>query len=226
MSEELEQYQKEMSYKRKVNAQARAIIGRAKQAGIPEKYMRIGPNQFEGLLCPTYHTDPKSFTNLLYNHPEILTKQPFIVIDGGNVYQRKKAGFAMLFRLIACDKHGQFVDCAKLSSEFQSIRFGKGEVNRNDLVDELKKENILFVGEVSQKKFKVHFDSGNFFDQVLEYRDDYDRPTILTFSQELEGANGYNSGNAIKDDNCGMYISLLSHADLQKNENVLRIRVK
>jgi hypothetical protein len=225
MNESLEEYKKEMEYKRRVNSQALAILGRAKTAGIPKKYTRIGPDRFAEILCEKFHGDTKKFTHSLYNNADQLFKKQFIIIDGGDLYSRKEAGFALLFRMIACDKIGKYVDCSQLASEFQSIRFEKG-ANRNDIVSELQKEEVLFINEVNKRKFNVHFDSGIFFDQLLEKRDDYNRPTILTFSSPLESSGGFSEGNAITDDRCGAYLALLSHADLKKSTNVFRIRVK
>ena len=225
MSESLEQYRKDMEYKRRVNSQALAILGRAKSAEIPQKYTRIGPGRFEEILCEKFHGDTKKFTEAVYHNANSLFKKQFIVIDGGDKWARKEAGCAILFRMIACDKTGKYVDGNRLSSRLESNRFEKGE-NRNDIVKELQKEEVLFLNEINKKDFNVHFEAGKYFDQILERRDDYNRPTILTFSSPLESSGGFAEGNAFTDDRCGSYLAFLSHADLKKSTNVFRIRVK
>jgi hypothetical protein len=223
-SEELLKHQEEMAYKRRVYAQARAIIQRGRNAGIPDKYLRIGKKDFTELLDPKYHGDIGKFADAIYDTPKKMFKKSFIIIDGGDIYSRKKAGFAILFRMIACDKYGKYFDCAQLASEFQTIKFSGGE-NRNDLVRNVKQEGILFLNEFHKKKFSVNLgDSGGFFDQLLEYRDDYSKPTIITFSNPLQ--KGFeNNGNALMDDRCGQYLAMLSKSDMKKNDNVLRIKV-
>jgi len=223
MNKELEEYQKNMSIKRRAYAQARAILHRAKSAGIPSKYMRLKQDELEAVLDPNYHQDPKAFAELIYKQPKFLFQKPFIIIDGGNIYSRKIAGFAILFRMIACDRYGTYYDTNQLCGEFQTIKYG-GE-NRNDIVANLKAADLLFLGEYSYKLFKAGFESGKFFDQLLEHRDDYQRPTIVTFSQPLQGKDRSYTGNAIYDDVSGNYFAMLSQADLQDN-NVIRIRVK
>lgn len=224
MNEELEDYQKEMSQKRRAYAQARAILGRARSAGIPKKYMRIRQDEFASILDPQYHPNAQSFAETVYKSPKFLFKKPFIIIDGGNIYSRKTAGFAILFRMIACDRYGTYSDTNQLCGEFQTIKYG-GE-NRNDVVAKLKVADLLFLGEYGHKLFKTGFESGKFFDQLLESRDDYQRPTIITFSKPLEGKDRSYTGNAVYDDISGNYFAMLSQADLQDNKNVIRIRVK
>jgi hypothetical protein len=219
----LSKHQEDLAKKRRAFTQARAIIQRGKNAGIPDKYLRVKETEFSSLLCDKFHGDVKKFSKLVYSEPGMLFKKSFIVIDGGDNYKRKKAGFAILFRMIACDKFGKYYDCKQLSGEFQTI---KGSYDyRNDIIKDVKREGILFINEFNPKNFSAHFDSGMFFDQLLEHRDDYSKPTIITFSYPLEKGM-LNRGNAIKDDRCGSYLSMLSHSDINKNENVLRIKLK
>lgn len=225
LNEEAIERQNKIAMKRRLFAQARAIIQRGRAAGIPDKYIRIKENEFSDLLCPNYHKNPKEFSKIIYQNPQFLFKKSFIIIDGGDFNSRKKAGFAILFRMIACDKHGQVYDCSQLSSEFQTIK-PYGTENRNDLVKRVREEQIFFLNEFHQKKFSVHLtDSGNFFDQLLEYRDDYSKPTIITFSAQLSCGTTYRE-NIITDDRCGNYLAMLSQSDIKKNENVFRVRVK
>ena len=222
--EKLEKYQEEMAKKRRSFVQARAIIQRGKDAGIPNKYIRIKQDDFESILCPQYHKDTKSFADTIYKRPNFLFDKTYIIIDGGDIDSRKIAGFAILFRMIACDAYVFTYDCGELSGEFQSLNY-KGE-NRNELVKRIQKHQVLLIQEFHAKKFNVHLtDSGLFFDQLLSFRDDYDKPTIFTFSSQL--SNGIsNSENIIRDDRCGAYLAKLSKADINKNQKILRIRVK
>jgi len=224
VNEELEKHQEKMAHQRRVYAQARAIIQRGKDAGIPEKYLRIPKDEFQELLCPQYHGNVEQFANTVYGNPKVLFEKSFVVIDGGDMYARKKAGFAILFRMIACDKRGKYHDCGQLSTEFESIKFDK-ESNRNKVVREAKNEGILFINEFHKKKFKINFDASNFFDQLLEFRDDYSKPTIITFTNPLQSRQA-NNGNAIMDDRCGSYLAMISQADMRNNKNVFRIKVK
>lgn len=219
MNEEILKQREELERKRRIIAQSRAIIKRAIHAGIPEKYIRIGPDRVRELLCDSYH-DVNKTVDQIFKNPDSLFKQSFIIIDGGTLFSRKELAFAILFRMIACDRFGKYYDASTLYAECQSIRFEK-DANRNDVINGLKNEDILFLNELSHKKFSGHFESGSFFDQLLEYRDDHMKPTIITFTYPLE-RKGVNVGNAIKDDRCGVYLSMLSHADLQKNKNILR----
>jgi hypothetical protein len=223
-SEELIKHQQKIAYKRRVYAQARAILQRGKDAGIPEKYLRIPKKEFQELLCSKYHSNAQGAATKIYDNADILFKKSFIVIDGGDLNSRKKAGFALLFRMIACDKRGLYQPCSKLAGLFETIKFGAGE-NRNEVVQRIKNEPILFLNEFHPSQFNPHFDAGNFFDQLLEYRDDYSKPTILTFTNPLQ--KGFlNNGNAIRDTRCGAYLAMLSQADEQKNDNVFRIKLK
>jgi len=211
------QSREELNKKRIAYARARAILLKAKKANIPDKYIRIKPDRFERLLCPYFHKDQKGFTNLIYSAPHNLFKQNFILIDGGNFYARKEAGFAVLFRMLACGKDGQHIECGRTATMFQSIRFGE-EINRNDIVDNLKSEDVLFISEFNPKSFNPHFDSGIFFDQLLSYRDDHNLQTIVSFVQPLT------SNNILRDDICGVYFASLTRFD--NEENIFRIRVK
>lgn len=219
----LEKHQKETAKKRRSFVQARAIIQRGREAGIPERYIRVHKSEVQANLCNSFH-NAKAYADQMYSQPQTLFKKPFIIIDGGDPDSRKLVGCAILFRMIACDKHGLLYDCGQLASEFQTINYN-GE-DRNSLVRRIKNQQILFINEFHPRKFNVHLpDSANFFDQLLSYRSDYLKPTIITFSSPLE-SRVTNMGNAIKDDRCGTYLSMISHADLKDNNKFLRIRVK
>lgn len=213
----------EISKKRRAFAQARAIIQRSRNAGIPEKYMRLKISDIEPLICNHYHGSTDSVIDSIYRRPIELFKKPFIVIDGGDNYKRKKMGFAILFRMISCDRYGKFYDCRNLCGEFQTIR--SESFYRNDLVSDIKNKDVIFINEFSPRNFSAHFESGLFFDQLLEYRDDYNKPTIITFSSPLESSS-FNIGNSINDDRCGIHLAALSQSDLDNKGNVFRIKVK
>jgi len=224
----LEDYQDEMEKRRRMFVQARAILQRGKRAGIPDKYLRVKQDEFRDLLCDKYHKDVNKFAETVYKNPKVLFKKPFVIIDGGSLHDshaRKKAAFAILFRMIACDKHGNTYNCSNLAGQFQTLK-GAGFENRNDLVKKVKEEQILFLSEFYHKRFSMYLtDAGVFFDQLLEYRDDYSKPTIITFTVPLAGQLT-NQENAIKEDHCGSYLAMLSHADIRNDENVFRVRVK
>jgi len=224
-SEELLKHKEKIARQRRTFALAKAIIRRGRNAGIPEQFIRIKQEEFEQLLCTSYHKDTTEFANLVYKSPEVLFQRPYIVIDGGDAYSRKKAGYAILFRMIACDSHGLSERCGELASKFQSLSF-KDEENRNQLVKRIKKEPVLLLHEFRIKSFSLHLtDSGLFFDQLLSFRDDYRKPTIITFATPL--SNGViNTESAIKDDRCGAYLAMISHADVKKSDKVFRIRLK
>ena len=54
---------------RKIRMRAYAILTRAKDAGIPEKHMRIAQDEFASMRSPKFHKDPSEFANKLYKMP-------------------------------------------------------------------------------------------------------------------------------------------------------------
>jgi hypothetical protein len=224
MNEELKKHQEEISIKRRSFAQARAIIQRGREAGIPDRYIRVKLKDLQENICDRYHSNSDLVASQIYKNPNFLFDKPYIVIDGGDPDSRKLVGCAILFRMIACDRRGLLYDCGQLASEFSTFNYN-GE-DRNSLVKRVKSQDILFLSEFHKRKFNINLpDSANFFDQLLGYRNDYKKPTIITFSNPLESRTT-NMGNAIKDDRCGIYLSMISHADLKGNDKFLRIRVK
>ena len=203
----------------KIRNQVLAIIQRGRDAGIPERYLRIPEDEFSSLLCKDYHKDLKKFASSVYNNPtEALFKRPFIIIDGGNVEIRKKAGFAILFRMIACDRRASYRSCQELIHKFQTIKVEDG-INRNQFADELKVYDIVMMAEFNRSMFSAHFESGSFFDEVLGYRSDHMKPTIITYSEMVD------EKNPIKHKDCGEYFANFSIKQ-NTNDDVLRIRVK
>ena len=212
------------SFEKKVRTRAVAYLRRAKEAGIPERFMRIGREDFQNLLYEGYHKDDslEEMTSLIYDTPKKIFKLPFIIIDGGDELSRKKAGFALLFRLITCDHTGFYRGCKKLANNLSTWDKTEG-VGRNDFVEELKRYDVLFIGEFSRRVMSSYGDAGCFFDDFLEDRFDNAKPTIISFSQPIQ------ESNAIDDLVCGKYLSDLSHKDISDpnpSEDLLRIRVK
>ncbi|MFA5313375.1 MAG: hypothetical protein WC375_08705 [Methanomassiliicoccales archaeon] len=179
----LEQYQKDMARKRRYATLARAYLKRAEAAGIPERFVAIRKERLASLLSPEYHGDVVSFVNKIFANPLDLFKKPYIIIDGGDVESRKEAGYALLFRMISCDRVGFVDECSAIVHQFQtSLKVG---FNHSAYADELKETDILSISECSARLFSAHLDTGGFLDEVLSYRYDRLKPTILSFSEGL-----------------------------------------
>lgn len=229
MSFETEEERKSRIHMARVRTQALAIIKRGYRAGIPERYLRICEDQFKGLLNKEYYNGNdgvSSVSNFIYHKANDLLKIPFIVIDGGNIESRKKAGFAVLFRLIACDKFGLYKDCSDIVHKMQTF-VAEGGVTRNDFTNYLKEQDVVFVSEFRESIFSKHLEGGNYFDEFIGYRHDNLKPTIISFSDPI------NDHNMIKTSNCGRYLAELSAKEfvntkdksLYKNDYLLRVRV-
>jgi hypothetical protein len=226
--ESLQQYQDRMSKKRRIRAQALAILRRAKDAGIPESEMRIGPAQLKSYLSPDFHDGDKGVDKVIdqiYNKANDLFRNKFIIIDGGDMYSRRKAGFAILFRMIACDYNGKFYGCQSVTHKFQSIS-STAEMFRNDFADELKQYDVLFLEEFRKEQIKNGFEIQWFIDEVLSSRDLQSKPTIITFSNPVAG-HGLSEENALTSTAAfGQYMCMLTQLDTKTIPNCLRIRVK
>ncbi len=226
-TDSLEEYQRKMAHNRKIKLQAQAIIKRAKNAGIPDKYLRINQSVFESLLDQNYHSDIKRLSEFVYKHPLNLMKREFIVIDGGGVIERKMAGFAILFRLIACDKCGMCKNGTELAHQLQSIRTFEYGAGRNDIAESLREADILFISECLKGDFVKNFETGRFFDEILNYRDDHTKPTIVSLSNPIPiNKNHETLDNVMTEmDQYGQYMCSISQADISKDKRFLRIRV-
>lgn len=226
----LEQYQEEMAKKRKIRLQALAILRRCKDAGIPESEMRIGMEQLRPIIDTDFHDGKKgmevnALLNHIYNQANSLFKHNFIVIDGGDFFTRRKAGFALLFRMIACDRNGKFFSCQDVSHKLQTIN-STLDMNRNDLADELKIYDVLFLEEFRKEQLKVGFEIQWFVDEILTARDMGDKPTIFTFSNPVAG-HGLSEENALSSVvTYGQYMCILSQLDMKPVPKALRIRVR
>jgi len=203
---------------------ALAIIRRGRDARIPENCLRIKEDAFKEVLSPEYH-DVAKFANDVYNNSNFLLKRKFISIDGGNSETRLKAAYAILFRMIAYDKIGMYCDCVETGHRFQSIRSNE-EITRNDLAEELKGYDILLIGEFDRTQFKPHFETAEFFDEVLGHRVNYSKPTLVTSVSaivETSKENRAASGKSVSD--AGRYLSQLAIA-ANTTDNVLRVRTR
>jgi hypothetical protein len=226
-SDSLLEFQRKESRNRRILIQAQTILKRAEKSGIPQKYMRIKPDVFKSLLDTQYHKNVDKVTDFIYKTPLELLKKEFIVIDGGNIVQRKRAGFAILFRLIACDKHGLCKNGGELAHQLQSLRVFEEGMGRNDLSEELRQHDVLFISECSKDDFRKGFETGRFFDEILTYRDDNVKPTIVSFVNPLPSKeNTLNSKNEMNEtDQFGQYMCSLSKADKINDDRIFRIRV-
>ena len=209
--------------KRRCLQQAIAFTKRGLDAGIPEQYLVpciFNEEYFASLLSPHHYDEEgaKMVVESIYRRPNNLFKIPFILISGGNIATRKKAGFAILFRLISCDRFGSYRKCSELSNKLQIINSTE-IMNRNDIVNELKGYGVLFISEFHMRLFNPHFDTGNFFDEVLGHRADQLKPTIISFS----------SSEKITDSRCGQYLAELAAEDQSSfkttSEDVIKIKV-
>jgi hypothetical protein len=225
--DEIEIERKEAYRKSMLKAHIGAYIKRGLNAGIPERYLRIGPDLFKKLLSKEYHGKDgiESITNFIYKKPFDLLKKPFIIIDGGKMKERKLAAFAIMFRLITCDQFAKFYDCRtivhKLNTfDAKGVMYGS---RRTDFADSLKKYNVLCISEFSSTTFKEKLEGGDFLDEIIDARFNSLSPTVVTFQDPL------NSVNALKDLTCGKYLNEMSHQEKLKenpSDDYLRIRVR
>jgi len=222
-----EEIKQEIYRKSMIKAHVKAFIQRGLNAGIPERYLRIGPTEFKDLLSETYHGKEGvvSITDFIYKKPFDLVKIPFIVIDGGKIKDRKKAAFAIMFRIITCDKFGKFYDCSSLVHKLNSFD-AKGVFHgqrRVDYADSIKEYNVLCISEFSKTIFKEKLEGGDFIDEILDARYNKLNPTIISFRDVI------NPTNVLTDQVCGTYLNEMSRNEKLANnpsEDVLRIRVK
>jgi len=214
---------------RRIRQLACAFLQRAKEASIPSDMLRIDEKTFAGLLCSNYHNNPKEFASSVYGGLDFIQKK-FIVIDGGPSIptSRKMAGCAILFLFLTSDKRGIYIDCEDLRHKFYSVD-ATAEIARNDLVEAYKSYDILFLSEVDRTKFNPHFESGSYFDEILNYRSDNCKPTIISFYNPIGGKSDKSKEQLAAEGKmdllCGKFLSALSFEDKDSQE-VLRIRVK
>ena len=233
MSEDFSESMQDIVKLRRARQLALAIIRRSEDAGIPSKYSRIDKQTFSSLLSPEFHGNTKgveSFSQSVYKDQEFLVTRDFIIIDGGNFNSRQMAGFALLFRMIAYDKTGKYVDTDSLRHKFQTLHSTEN-LYRNDLAEDLKDQEVLFMGEFDGKKNDVHFEIGSFFDEVLTDRINSSSPTIISFVSPIstekmtEAQKEIAAMNGKLDAGCGKHMARLANAS-ETNSRILRVRVK
>ena len=208
---------KKIAVRRRIRQQAAAFLQRAKDAGIPQKFLRIGKDTFKNCLCSSYHKDVDKIVDLIYDSPDVIIKKPYFLIDGGDVFSRSCAIHALLFRFIACDKNGIYVSCRQMVHTLQDMK-ADGEISRNQYLYKVKNIDILSVGEITDSVFNVHLDTKSFVDDVIEHRYGYVKPTILSFEKPLCNENMFEANRV------GTYLAALSSGE--QSSNIVRIRVK
>tara|TARA_R110000824_G_scaffold8450_2_gene38459 strand:+ start:18980 stop:19675 length:696 start_codon:yes stop_codon:yes gene_type:complete len=227
MDEALEKYQKAMSRRRKIRQQALAILRRATAAGIPEKYQRLKQDSLEPLLCEDYYGGKegvKKVADRIFKDPMSLFDKPFFVIDGGDMYDRKTASYALLFRMISCDKVGLQESATTLSRSFQT--FTTDGIGRNDYLISLLNPSVLLVQDFHAGLLKSeNMNGGDFFDDLFEKRDNSGKTTIITFQTPIPGEGIVGQNGLLADMRYGQYLSMLSKADKNPKEQIFRIRL-
>lgn len=209
----------------RARAVALAVIRRGRAAGIPERFLRINERGFRSLLCEKYQ-DADSLASFVYNEANNLLTKPYIAIDGGDVASRKEAGYALLFRIIACRQFGFYIECTHLAHKLYSIK-STDEMDRNDLAELLKGYDVLFISEFSKSIFKPHWESGEFIDEILSHRENRCKPTIISFSEPMKTLADLNrtASEDGLDKSCGTYLTNLLYKEKQ-TDDVFRVRVK
>ncbi len=228
-TDSFESFKSKTSHNRRVILMAKTIMDRAKNAGIPDKFLRINQSEFKKLLDTDFHDkEVEKISTYIYKQPLKAIRQEFFVIDGGTILERKKAGFALLFRFIACDRYGLHRNCSELAHQLQSIKsMGYDGPNRTEVTEQLRDIDILFISECSTYDFKRNFETGKFFDEILTYRDDNSKPTIISFSSVLPvSAATETPNNVMKDrEQFGQYLCDISQSAMNKDSRFLRIKV-
>jgi hypothetical protein len=235
-NEELKKYQEDTAKLMRIRQQAYALLNRAKNADIPESEMRIKEEELRKLINDDYYKRSLSnrlnskeevdrFIKEIYTVPDKILKTPFIIIDGGNMYTRKRAGFALLFRGITWDRTGMHIGCAKATHSLHSIKT-IGNVTRNEYADELKSYDILFLSECFKELFKPSFETGSFFDEILENREINGKTTIISFVKPIP-AKGIDSQERLSDIGSGQYMMMFTESDSDDSyKNLMRINIK
>jgi len=210
-----------------------AIIKRAKDADIPENMLRIDRKVFKSLLYEKYFTEirkisTEKFSNAIYDNSDKLFTYPFILIDGGTSNERKMAGCALLFRMIACGKNGKYEQFNSFAHKFQGSKNFE-EQSRTAYVEEMSTYDVLFLSEFSLENVKsTSPDAGCYIDEVLEKRKDKKRPTIISFYKPIyskDTPDVITSTTTIVENTYGQYLYALSNHEKQQLHKALRIKV-
>lgn len=216
----LEDHHKVMGMANRKVQMAVALMKRAENAGIPTKFMKIGPSDFKSHLCPNFHKDKiDRLVEKIYTDPKFIKRYDAIAIDGANYMVRKKAMFAILYRVITFDNFGMYEDFGDITETFK--RFQPEETA--GLIDAMKSTDILALSEFSRTIFqKAPYSIPRNWDAILQKRCDKSKVTIISFSNTLPS----NPAHTIDDDTCGLFMPLVYNHDVEKELKVLRIRVK
>jgi len=210
---------------------ASAALRRATDARIPDDYMRIGMNEFSKLLCKPYYANQgvsaDSIAKRIFETPESIFRKPFILIDGGTKEERKRAGFAILFRLITCDKSGHHSDCTELIHKLQNMNMVHG-ITREERADALKSKDVIFVSDFRPAPVRSYSEGCLYLDEILEHRLNYRKPSIISFYTPLTAMRtiisaGVNDGGLF-----GIHIEEFvdqTKQNVYENETSLRIHV-
>jgi len=221
--------------RRKVRQKALAFLRRGRKAEIPEEHLCINSEDFSKLLDKQYIADnvkgykeifgdeysawtTKEFSDNVYANVGDILKKEVVIIDGGNAAARRRAGFAMLFRAIVNDKWGLYKEAVELAHKFEMIDSSLS-FTRNDWVDALKTQDVIFLSEFEPSFFNEHFWVGSFFDEFLVPRSMGHRLTIVSFSQPIS------KENIITNSKCGRCMADFS-ARMNPSRKAFRIKVK
>ena len=221
MDNSLKEYQDEMARKRRINNLILAFIRRGKEAGIPNAEMRIGKDEFQSLLDKSYHLNVEDFATGVYSDANVLMSKSFVLIDGANMYIRRKAAFALLFRMITFDYSGKHFSCSDVCHKLQ-IASANPEISRNELAEDLKGYDVLLLTEFYPNIFQKGFEVQTFWDEILESRDIAGKPTIITFVNPISKDERFMLSDISL---YGQYMCMLSQIGLNPLSNVLRVRV-
>jgi hypothetical protein len=196
-----------------------ALMQRAKLAGIPDAHMKIGPKDFQSIVCRNFHKEKtEKLVEKIYGDPTFIKKYDAVAIDGGNFMSRRKAIFAILYRVITFDNFGRYEDFGDATEIFKRFQ---AEESKN-LIDSMKNTDILGLSEFSKTMFqKAPYSIPKTWDAILERRYDDKKVTMISFTHPLPS----NQLHALDDDICGLFMPLIYNHDVDKQIKILRIRV-
>ena len=199
----------------RIRTLALAALRRAEESGIPEKFLRIGMDDFKKLLNSAKAADiPKNdgITSFIFETPAKMFDLNFILIDGasGISDSRSRAGSAVLFRAIACDKNGLYVKGHELTRMF-SMPYPNGlggNPNRSEYLEILRDKEVLFIDGLcpDMPSFRPDNEIGSYVDELLSSRHQNDLLTVISFTKPLGRVD-------IVDDRAGQYLGILSRAN-------------
>ena len=218
----LQDKMKAINKERRLRALVLIILQRAKEAGIPEDFLRIPKDEFKKIISPSYAKSNKTtideIANLIYdNTEEFIKKYQFVLISGGTKYERKKAGFAILFKIISCNREGKY---ELWESFFHALEdfLGSASDSRNAYVNKMSSHHSLFISDFDYKEVnKSKCVAGPFIDEIFEVREDSKLPTIISFA---------NNKDQVRDGFAGEYIHKLYNHDSIKVRNAFKIVVQ